>query len=366
MACANSSARAALRAVCTAVPALAALALPTFAAGQAPVEPLVSIELRPQVKLDQASVRLGDIAYLTTRDLPTLRRLMALALGPAPRPGSPAVLDRDTIVRWVEARSGLQTVDSGLRVQTVEGALRAQSPAIRWTGASETEIESAAQQLPGETVVNAARSALLNWLSQRSVRAEVEPVSTARDLFLPPGVTTLRVRPLANQSQPTRRMLVWVDAWVDDRFVRTTAVTFEVGAWAPVSVASTGIGRGATVDPVMLRGAMETREVDLTTVRHGTPIAIKAGSESADGSERLRRPLRPGEVLTSAHLEATPAVMRGNWAHLLARSGDVSVESRVEVLQDGRQGQVVRVKVPGSGGEVLARVTGPGQVEVQP
>ena len=358
MACANSSARAVLRAVCTAaVPAVAALALPAFAAEQSPAEPLVSIELRPQVKLDQSSIRLGDIAYLTTRDLPTLRRLMALPLGPAPRPGSPAMLDRDTIVRWVEARSGLQTVDSALRVQ---------SPAIRWTGANETEIESAAQQLPGETVVNAARSALLNWLSQRSVRAEVEPVSTARDLFLPPGETTLRVRPLANQAQPTRRMLVWVDAWVDDRFVRTTAVTFEVGAWAPVTVAATGVGRGATVDAVLLRGATETREVDLTTLKQGKPVATKTGGELADGSERLRRPLRPGEVLTSAHLEATPAVLRGNWAHLLARSGDVSVESRVEVLQDGRQGKVVRVKVPGSSGEVLARVTGPGQVEVQP
>lgn len=357
MACANSSVRAALRAVCVAVSTTAVLAPPAAAAGQSPVEPLVSIELRPQVKLDQGSVRLGDIAFLTTRDLPTLRRLMALPLGPAPRPGSPALLDRDTIVRWVEARSGLQTVDSALRVQ---------SPAIRWTGASETEIESAAQQLPGETVVSAARSALLNWLSQRSVRAEVEPVSTARDLLLPPGVPTLRVRPLANQAQPTRRMLVWVDAWVDNRFVRTTAVTFEVGAWAPVAVATTDVGRGATIDPVMLRGAMETREVDLTTVRQGTPVAVKAGGESADGRERLRRPLRPGEVLTSAHLEATPAVMRGNWAHLQARSGDVSVESRVEVLQDGREGQVVRVKVPGSSGEVLARVTGPGQVEVQP
>ncbi|MDQ0086088.1 flagella basal body P-ring formation protein FlgA [Variovorax boronicumulans] len=357
MVCANNGARAALQAVCAAVAALATLALPAFAGGPSPDEPLVSIELRPQVKLDQSSVRLGDVAYLTTRDLPTLRRLMTLPLGPAPRPGSPAVLDRDTIVRWVEARSGLQTVDSALRVR---------SSAIRWTGASETEIESAAQQLSGETVVNAARSALLNWLSQRSVRAEVEPVSTVRELFLPPGVPKLRVRPLANQTQPTRRMLVWVDAWVDDRFVRTTAVVFEVSAWAPVAVATTNVGRGATVDPVVLRGAMETREVDLTTLRQGTPRAIKAGGEPADGSERFRRPLRPGEVLTSAHLEATPAVMRGNWAHLLARSGDVSVESRVEVLQDGRPGQVVRVKVPGSSGEVLARVTGPGLVEVQP
>ncbi len=356
MACANNSARIAVLALCAAVFAPHATAV-----GPTAPDALVSIELRPQVKVDQANVRLGDVAFLTARDLPTLRRLMALPLGPAPKPGSPAVLDRETIVRWVEARSGLQTVDNALRVQP---------PAIRWSGASETEIESAAQQLPGETVVSAARAALLSWLSQRSVRAEVEPVSTARDLFLPPGTPTLRVRPLTAHVQPSRRMLVWVDAWVDDRFARTTAVTFEVGAWAPLSVAATGVGRGASVDPVVLRGAMETREVDITTLRQGAPVAANAGARNgsglADGSQRMRRPLRPGEVLTSAHLEATPAVVRGNTAHLLARTGDVSVESRVEVLQDGREGQLVRVKVPGSSGEVMARVTGPGQVEVQP
>lgn len=311
-------------------------------------EASISIELRSSVKIDQPQVRLGDIAYLTTQDLPTLRRLMALPIGAAPRPGAPSTLDRDTIARWVEARSG--------------------SSGIRWIGANETEIESAAQQLPGETVVDAARSALVGWLSERSVRAEVQPVSTARDLVLPAGVATLRVRPLASRAMPSRRMLVWVDAWVDDRFVRTTAVSFEVGAWAPVAVGVAGLERGATVDPIVRNGALERREVDLTTLRRGTPVGTDAEGRAdlVAGKQRLRRPLRAGEVLTDAHLEPAPAVTRGNWAQLQARSGDVSVQSRVEVLQDGRPGQFVRVKVPGASGEVLARVTGPGQVEVQP
>lgn len=338
--------------------ALGAAAMSTLAvAGPSPdrgagsaSEPSVSIELRPLVRVERASVRLGDIAFLTSRDLPTLRRLMALPIGTAPRAGSPVTLDRDTVVRWVEARSGLQFADG--------------APGIRWGGASETSIETAAQEVPGEAVVEAARSVLLGWLSQRSVRAEVQPVSSARDLILPAGVPVLRVRPLASQSQPSRRMLVWVDAWVDDRFVRTTAVTFEVNAWAPLPVATESMRSGSQVDAVLLRGATESREVDLTNIRHGTPVS--SGAELDAGRQRLRRPLKSGEVLTNAHLEPAPAVVRGNWAHLQAGSGAVSVESRVEVLQDGRTGQLVRVKVPGSSGEVMARVTGPGQVEVQP
>jgi len=357
MACASSRLPGRSIAPRMALAALVSMTSAMTAAATSGADLFVSIELRPQIKVEQVNVRLGDIAFLTTQDLPTLRRLMALPLGPAPRLGSTALLDRDTVVRWVEARSGLQTVDS---------ALRTQRPPIRWSGAAEVEIASAAQQVPGETVVGAARAALLDWLSRRSVRAEVEPVSTARDLLLPPGTPTLRVRPMAEQTRPSRRMLVWVEAWVDGRFVRTTAVTFEVGAWAPVAVAATEVERGVPVDPVVMSGVMTAREVDLTSVNQGTPLTASAAAEMSDGRQRLRRSLKPGEVLTSSHLEAAPAVTRGNWAHLLARSGDVSVESRVEVLQDGREGQVVRVKVPGASGEVLARVTGRGQVEVQP
>lgn len=320
------------------------------------VNPIVSIELRPRVQVDHVNVRLGDIAYLTSPDLASLRRLMALPIGSAPRPGSPVAVDRDTIVRWVEVRSGAQANVEGL-------------PIVQWGGASETVIESAAQDLAGEAVVAAAQASLLNWLKQRSVRAQVQAVSTARDLVLPAGQPVLRVRPIADQAQPSRRMLVWVDAWVDDRFIRSTAVAFEVNAWAQATVATAPMAGGAQVDGVVLRGATETREVDLTAVQGGRAVRIEgaeSAAESTVSTRRLRKQLKAGEVLTDAHLQAAPSVTRGNWAQLLARSGDVSVESRVEVLQDGRAGQFVRVKVPGSSGEVLARVTGPGRVEVQP
>lgn len=321
---------------------------------------VVNVELRARAKAAGQQVRLGDIAFLTSANLATLRRLMALPIGAAPRPGSPVVLERDTLMRWVATRSGLQPVQGN------EEGVSDRMPVLRWSGASETEIESEAQQLSGEAVVDAARASLAAWLSQRSVRAEVQALSPVRDLVLPAGTPVLRVRPLLDQAQPAKRMLVWVDAWVDDRFVRTTAVSFEVGAWAPMTVATRSVDRGTAMEPALLRDATESKDVDLTTLRHAKPLGGVREAELESGRQRLRRPLRAGEVLTEAHLEATPAVVRGQSAHLLARSGEVSVESRVEVLQDGRQGQLVRVKVPGAGGEVLARVTGPGQVEVQP
>jgi len=332
------------------LPAIA-LAL-AFAGAHARASTPVTIELRPSVQVKHHQVRLGDIAYLTTRDLPTLRRLMALPLGAAPRPGEPVLLEREILERWLLSRGGL----------TVPGDSDGNS-SLRWTGATETSIEIATQELAGEVVMQAAQSALTQWLAQRSVRSEVQ-ASPIRDLTLPAGAPVLHVRPMPSGGQPQRRMLVWVDVWVGEHFVRTLAVRFEVNAWAPVTVATDRLDSGATIDAVTLHGATESRELDLTALRPGTRVRAAQAEEPAD--QRLRQPLRRGDVLTDAHLEATPAVTRGNWARLLARSGEVTVESRVEVLQDGRTGQFVRVKVPGGSGEVLARVTGRGQVEVQP
>jgi flagellar basal body P-ring formation protein FlgA len=44
----------------------------------------------------------------------------------------------------------------------------------------------------------------------------------------------------------------------------------------------------------------------------------------------------------------------------------VMLESRVEVLQDGRVGDSVRVRQGGATGIVLARVTGPAALELAP
>lgn len=333
--------------------AVCALAVGLCAAVPAEANISVTIEMRPRVAVRQPRVTLGDIAYLTTGDLALLRRLMAIPLGAAPRPGAVVSVGRETVARWVTAHTGL--------------AATAGAPAVRWTGAPETEVESPAQQVAGEEVVGAARGALSAWLARRSVRAEVQAVSAVRDLVLPVGTVTLQVRPLPESLQPGRRMQVWVDAAVDGRFVRAAAVSFEVAAWAERSVASASLASGAPLDPLAQAGALTRQAVELTALR-AAPVADPPldPSGAAPQGQRLRRGLKPGEVLTAAHLEAAPAVARGTWAQLDARAGEVVVQSRAEVLQDGRVGDTVRVKVANGSGPVLARVVAPGQVEVRP
>jgi len=344
-----------------------------------------SVELRARVQVAAGPVRLGDVANITSRSLATLRTLIALPIGQAPRPGSMAVLDRASLERWVAAK-GVTPWEPD--------ALPAGGPAIRWTGAPEVSIDSAAQELAGDTVSQAARASLLAWLSRRSVRADVQVISASHDLTLPAGTATLRVRSLPEDALPSRRMQVWVEVWVDGRFARSTVVSFEVQAWAPMVVATDELQAGTPLDALTLRASTTTREVNLTslppTSAKGAATALSARNAAinakatvpamargsmADSSQyaqaprnappQLRRTLKAGDVLTDASVEPAAAVVRGNWARMQTHSGDVLIENRVEVLQDGRAGQLVRVRVPSSREEVIARVTGPGELELR-
>lgn len=312
---------------------------PTVFAGVA----AVTIELLPQVKVRSAQVTLGQVAYLTSSELPVIKRLLAVPLGMAPVAGNTVTLDRATLARWLRSQAGLR-----------DGH-------IQWAGAPVSAITTATRELGGHEIEQTARQALRSWLSQRSERAELRALAVPRDLQLPEGTAELVVRPI-DDTQPRKRMLVWVDVWAGGRFVRTLPVSFEVSAWAVVPASSSGAPAGAPLDV----RTIDLREVDVTLLPAPAMAAGALPAMVSTSSQRLRRAVQPGEALTVRHLESVPAVERGQWITARSVAGSVALESRVEALQDGRVGQTVRVKQANSAHAISARVTGPGQVEVQP
>lgn len=311
---------------------LAALA---GSAGAAAVE--VRIELPAALAVTQPEVRLGDVAALTTNDLPTLKRLMALPLGPAPRAGGRALLARAELGKWIEARGVVRAAD------------------IQWEGAAATELHRAASEIPGARIAAVAQDALRAWLAERSTRAEINLTTTPADLPVPVGRSTLRVRPLPAEAAITRRMVAWVDVWVDDRFVRTLPVGFEVQAYGPAYVANGDLPAGARLDAQ----SVALREVQLAGRAAPLPPSTVLAAPT-----QLRRPLEDGAPVARGDVETPPAVNRGDWVALRSRAGGIEMESRVEALQSGRVGQTVSVKPARAQAAVAARVVGPGQVEV--
>lgn len=325
-------------------------------AGAQPLPPHLTarIEMRARVDAPSGAVTLGEMADMTTRDPEMLRRLMAIPLGSSPRLGEAVTVDRATVRDWVLARTGLD---------------RADGPAIEWGGASQTVVQSASQQLSGERIAKAARTTLLQWLAERSARANVEVASTVRDLVLPPGAVTLRVRAPAPDAAPTRRMQVWVEAWVGGNYVRSAAVSFGVEAWGAANMAKGVLDKGVALPTTKAGDTWERREVDLARWGRrdiGGRLDDVVQATGGPTGVRMRRAVPSGQPIGANDIEPMPAVARGQSAVLDVRSGEILVQSQVEVLQDGRVGDLVRVRSRSADQPLMARVVAPGQLQVGP
>jgi len=269
------------------------LAIAGLSAGCAFAAPQADIVLLSQARVTGHQVLLGDVAHLASTDLALMRRLVNLPLGTAPQAGQPALLQRERVA------------------ERVQRTLALARDALRWSGADEARIVRVSRRLRGDEVADAAAAAVRSWLAAQGQAGAIQLRHPVRDIEVPEGDLRLQPRPI--EFAPLRnRLLVWVDLWLGERFLRAVAVPLEVDG-APLS------GRAAASD---------------------RPVADAAA--------------------------AALAVQRGEWAALRTGSGAVLLEHRVEVLQDGRVGQRVRVR-PGNGsGLLLARVVGPGQLELAP
>ena len=325
--------------------AVAAASLPILALpGTALSAALLKIQLPAQVELERTQVLLGDIAAITSTDLDLLRRVMALPLGQAPGIGREVALPAQRIETWIKSRTGLR------------------SDEIDWSGAQEIALSMPGQEVQGERLADLAASALRQHLHAQALkqqlqkpRIEVQAIAIPTNLLLPREGIELTVRPLS--AAPLRnRMLVWVDVAANGQHVRTVPVHFSVSVFAQSAVATQGIGQSSTLQP----GDVAMKEIDLAK---SNPAHAVSASQAV--AQQLRKPLRTGEPITAENLRAMPAVARGEWARLVSASGSMTLESQVQVLQDGYIGQVVRVQARHASGSLNARVTGPGHLELQ-
>lgn len=296
----------------------------------------IRIELGAEVEVKQPRVKLGDVAKLAAADPATLQRLADLSLGQAPAAGHAFRLERERLSRWIRAQTGI-------------GA-----ELIEWAGPAVSDVRLSARLLSGDAIAECAIESVRARRSGTEMRIEPSVNQRPPDQAIPLGRLELRARPLPEADLLAKRLSLPVEIMVDGRLVRAVPVSLDLKAFGPAVVATQ---RQSAGEPLQT-SAFEVREVEWSG-RDLLPVQ-RARREAL----RLRRPVEPGTLLTRAHVEPAPVVAQGDWATLHVRQGLLDLERRVEVLQDGRAGERVRVKLKTAGPAILARVTGPGTVEV--
>jgi len=115
----------------------------------------------------------------------------------------------------------------------------------------------------------------------------------------------------------------------------TWAANLQAHVWREVWVASSQLQRGDAVTPDLF--ARERR--DLLAVRE--PVADLDVNETAC---ELAEPIPAGAPLLARMLKPRTVIHRGQRADALVQDGALSVKTKVEVLEDGAPGQVIRAR----------------------
>ena len=306
------------------------------AAGSGRPEPagLVLLSLRPESTIRGTGIRLGDVAEIKGPDPTLVARLRAVEIGRAPLPGLSRTLD----LPYIKARLRLAQVDP---------------EALTWDVPPSITVMAASQRLTGSELVAVAREQVETLRAADAGPASIQPMVLPPDLTLPDGALELkaRVRP---GTELTGTVPVTVEAWVDGTQVRALSVALKVVPLVDVLVATRLIPRGTMLTPEDVR-------VDRRSLIAGVePLREPAGVLG----QRAMRTIAPGELILPNQLESPPLVRRGDTVTLTVQGPGLMAVTQGEAREDGKAGQIIRVRNRASGREVYGQVEGERSVRV--
>lgn len=216
--------------------------------------------------------------------------------------------------------------------------------------------------MAGDTVQEQIDQAVHRHLSQRlAIQAEREGWQgmrlTRKSMVLPadapahPCSRTLQVRDEAGKASALNRQRLTVQCPGAQGW--QLVVTTQANVFVQAVVTTQVLERGQAITPAML----DRQEVNLARQRRG----VIATYEEVVGQSAKRR-IRAQQVLSNDMLVSSWLVRRGDKVIVTARHAEIQAAVEGVALEDGRMGAVVRVRNPGSGKIIDAKVTGAGQV----
>jgi flagella basal body P-ring formation protein FlgA len=133
--------------------------------------------------------------------------------------------------------------------------------------------------------------------------------------------------------------------------------TAQIKAYLPIAVATHPLSHGESLTEENTR--FEERELSRFSQSGYFHTREQLSTRKVKGY------LAAGQVISRFNCQLPPQVTPGQTVDLIRRKSDLVLVAKVKALQSGMQNQWVQVQNPSSGKILLARITGPGEVEIQ-
>ncbi|HEX3499863.1 MAG TPA: flagellar basal body P-ring formation chaperone FlgA [Stellaceae bacterium] len=304
-------------------PLAASLVIGLFATGALTTTAGAEPVLRNNVVVTGPSIRLGDL-------FSDAGPRAAIEIAPAPALGGRTVLD----AAWLAARAHEQKLDW--------------QPKSRYEQAT---VERASQSVPAESIVAELKQELGNRLP--GVQSELTLDNADLRLLVPAGPAPAILIDAMTFDARSGRLTAYVTASAGDVTTDRVRVTGRVRRMLEMPVLTRLVAPGETI------AAQDIETITLPADRLNQSFVV--GAADLVG-KTPRRSIRPGEPIRPSDVQTPVVIRRGELVTVVFQSAALLLTAQAKALEDGTQGQAIRVSNTRSGKTLDATVNGPGTV----
>jgi flagellar basal body P-ring formation protein FlgA len=295
-----------------------------------------AINLKDEVAVESNNVYLKDVADLYGPDKPHLEKLANIFLCVAPAFGETTILNRHQI---------------GEQIEPVVGRL----PISVFAGAASVQIRLQGRQITEDEIASILKSYILESTSWKESEIIIRSIGNLKGIELPPTEGSLRISSSAGIAGQ-RKVLAPIEILQAGKRLRSFWITAEIGIYSEILTAARKISSGKviTADDVTLQS------VEITNLR----ASYFRVPEDVLGKVS-RRNVSLGDPLTRESIMDPLLVKNGETVRLRLEREGIVLTSLVKAEQDGKLGQIIRVRNVDFSTLLRAEVTGRAEVKMQ-
>lgn len=297
----------------------------------------IVVAVSEQVKVGSPVITLGELAEISGSDTERIQNLRQLKLGAAPLPGSSFVLTKEVI----DMRLGASGVDlSG----------------VAWNIPNAVTVIGDSQVISGQLLIDKAVAAIRSQVGSDVGLDDltISSVGQVQDAIVPPGslafTTTLPYG--IRYNTPTT---VTVDINVNERSITKVRLKFDVKLYRQVIIAT----REMNAREILTEDCLRYERMDIGHL----PAGFVTDKTKIAGL-MTRRTVTPGMVLTNSMVNRPAIVKQGSMVTLVAYIGNMKVTAGGQAMQNGCEGQLIRVLNVNSKRIVFGKILDEGTVQV--
>jgi len=278
-------------------------------------------QLLPAAAVDGSGVFLGQLLNNPTSTVPLL------LLAPAPRWGQTNIFTRQ------------QVIELGRR----------QFPALdttNWAGSAQISLTRRSRQLLDFQLTELLSAALQREYTRQRGELDVRLSRPWTPVETPDDELDLRLTELPTEGLLPNSMIGF-ELWAGKESVGSWRVEVQSKLWREVPVARSPLIRGQLLRDADI--AMERRDV---LTHHEAFINLS----TADPTAELCENIPPGQAVLQHYLRLRPIIRRGQIVDAVYQDGTLRISLKVETLEEGAAGQIVRVRNPRTHHDLYGRI----------